>query len=229
MCSRCGAVASMQAKRNEHVFNELRVFSISFKWFAFGLYSIGWRQPQYGYGSSPSGRCCSLSGRCRSLSGSRCSPASIGFRRSKIRYPTTKPDTGWPNGENRTQLDAQTKDYAVDFPEKGNLPLETKGHKKKGKRSVSHRYNHLPLLHSCPGGFSRSWSHRTYPSAKVELFFVSTTFKTWLQTNVNGSDHNTHSLYICHNLKPTNHETSNELGRNPRIGTDWHFPRALPS
>jgi len=30
--------------------------------------------------------------------------------------------------------------------------------KRKGKQK-SHRYNHLPLLPSRPGGFSRSWSH----------------------------------------------------------------------
>jgi len=35
--------------------------------------------------------------------------------------------------------------------------------KKRGKRSMSHRYNHLPLLYSYPGGFDGSWSHRTYP------------------------------------------------------------------
>ena len=27
--------------------------------------------------------------------------------------------------------------------------------KKKGKLLISHRYNLLPLLHSCPGGFQR--------------------------------------------------------------------------
>jgi len=36
-----------------------------------------------------------------------------------------------------------------------------------GKLSISHRYNHLPLLPSDPGGFNGSWSHRTYPAAKV--------------------------------------------------------------
>jgi len=32
---------------------------------------------------------------------------------------------------------------------------------KKGKRPTSHRYNHIPLLCSHPGGFYRSWSCRT--------------------------------------------------------------------
>jgi len=39
--------------------------------------------------------------------------------------------------------------------------------KKVGKLPVSHRYNHLPLLYSYPGGFNGSWSYRTYPLAKV--------------------------------------------------------------
>ena len=43
-------------------------------------------------------------------------------------------------------------------------------------RSIAHRFayiaplNQLPLLPSSPGGFEGSWSCRTYPSAKVELF-----------------------------------------------------------
>lgn len=38
---------------------------------------------------------------------------------------------------------------------------------KKGKLLISHRYNRLPLLPSDPGGFGRSQSYKTYPSAKV--------------------------------------------------------------
>ncbi len=41
--------------------------------------------------------------------------------------------------------------------------------KKEGKLTASHRYDHLPLLPSDPGGFSRSWSYWTCPSAKVVL------------------------------------------------------------
>ena len=41
---------------------------------------------------------------------------------------------------------------------------------KKGKLLISHRYNRIPLLASAPGGFCRSWSYKTYPSAKVEKF-----------------------------------------------------------
>ena len=38
------------------------------------------------------------------------------------------------------------------------------------KDSTSHRYNRLPLLPSGPGGFSRSWSCMTYPTANVVIF-----------------------------------------------------------
>ena len=42
---------------------------------------------------------------------------------------------------------------------------------KKGKLFISHRYNQTPLLYSYPGGFNGSWSYKTYPIAKVLLFF----------------------------------------------------------
>ena len=42
-----------------------------------------------------------------------------------------------------------------------------------GKLLISHRYNRIPLLNSLPGGFYRSWSYKTYPSAKVTLFSKS--------------------------------------------------------
>lgn len=41
---------------------------------------------------------------------------------------------------------------------------------KKGKLIISHRYNQTPLLYSYPGGFNGSWSYKTYPNAKVQLF-----------------------------------------------------------
>ena len=41
---------------------------------------------------------------------------------------------------------------------------------KKGKLIISHRYNQTPLLYSYPGGFNGSWSYKTYPIAKVQLF-----------------------------------------------------------
>ena len=44
------------------------------------------------------------------------------------------------------------------------------GYKKKGKLIISHRYNQTPLLYSYPGGFNGSWSYKTYPIAKVQLF-----------------------------------------------------------
>ena len=42
--------------------------------------------------------------------------------------------------------------------------------RRKGKLNTSHRYNRLPLLPSGPGGFSRSWSCMTYPTANVVIF-----------------------------------------------------------
>ena len=38
------------------------------------------------------------------------------------------------------------------------------------KRQVTYiaPLNHLPLLPSGPGGFSRSWSYKTCPAAKIE-------------------------------------------------------------
>jgi len=43
---------------------------------------------------------------------------------------------------------------------------------KKGKRPTSHRYNHIPLLCSHPGGFYRSWSCRTcHCKYKAILYF----------------------------------------------------------
>ena len=46
------------------------------------------------------------------------------------------------------------------------------GHKRKGKLLISHRYNLIPLLASTPGGFSGSWSYKTYPGTKVEKFII---------------------------------------------------------
>jgi hypothetical protein len=45
--------------------------------------------------------------------------------------------------------------------------MENTKKKKTGKLLTSHRYNHPPLLHSCPGGFSRSWPYKTCRGAKV--------------------------------------------------------------
>ena len=53
-----------------------------------------------------------------------------------------------------------------------------------GKLLISHRYNHLPLLSSDPGGFSRSWSYKTYPSAKVTLFSKSAKRKRKIRKKV---------------------------------------------
>ena len=44
--------------------------------------------------------------------------------------------------------------------------------KKKGKLLISHRYNLIPLLHSCPGGVHRELVVQDLPlSAKIVLFF----------------------------------------------------------
>jgi len=40
-----------------------------------------------------------------------------------------------------------------------------------GKLLVSHRYDRLPLLPSGPGGFSRSWSYKTYPRQSYQFNF----------------------------------------------------------
>ena len=51
-------------------------------------------------------------------------------------------------------------------------PTELK--RRVGKLTTSHRYNLLPLLRSSPGGFTGSWSYRTYPFCK----FLNTWFST---------------------------------------------------
>ena len=43
--------------------------------------------------------------------------------------------------------------------------------KKPGKLLTSRRYDHLPLLHSCPGGFSRSWPYKTCQGCKCRTWF----------------------------------------------------------
>lgn len=43
---------------------------------------------------------------------------------------------------------------------------------KKGELLASHRYNHIPLLDSSPGGVCGSWSYKTYPSTKVRIFCI---------------------------------------------------------
>ena len=51
-------------------------------------------------------------------------------------------------------------------------PTELK--RRVGKLTTSHRYDLLPLLRSSPGGFTGSWSYRTYPFCK----FLNTWFST---------------------------------------------------
>ncbi len=43
---------------------------------------------------------------------------------------------------------------------------------------MSHRYDHIPLLPSDPGGFCRSWSHRTYPATKVQKVILLPNFSS---------------------------------------------------
>ena len=43
---------------------------------------------------------------------------------------------------------------------------------KKGKYPTSHRYDHLPLLRSRPGGFSRSWLCRTCQLQRYNLLLL---------------------------------------------------------
>jgi|GEM_PF-3235521 len=47
-----------------------------------------------------------------------------------------------------------------------------------GKLLTSHRYNHLSLLHSCPGEVHGSWSYKTYPGANIGQRMA------WLQISV---------------------------------------------
>ena len=44
--------------------------------------------------------------------------------------------------------------------------------KKKGELLTSHRYDHIPLLDSSPGGFCGSWSYKTHPGTKVGIFYI---------------------------------------------------------
>jgi len=46
------------------------------------------------------------------------------------------------------------------------------GTQKKGKLLISHRYDHIPLLDSSPGGVCGSWSYKTYPSTKIRIFCI---------------------------------------------------------
>ena len=45
-------------------------------------------------------------------------------------------------------------------------------YEKKGELLTSHRYDHIPLLDSSPGGFCRSWSCKTHPGTKVGKFYI---------------------------------------------------------
>jgi len=44
-------------------------------------------------------------------------------------------------------------------------------HKKKGKLLISHRSTAYPCYLPILGEFSRSWSYKTYPMQKYNLFF----------------------------------------------------------
>ena len=46
-----------------------------------------------------------------------------------------------------------------------------RGYRKKGELLTSHRYDHIPVLESSPGGFCRSWSYKTHPGTKVGKFY----------------------------------------------------------
>jgi hypothetical protein len=48
--------------------------------------------------------------------------------------------------------------------------------KKVGKLPASHRYNHLPLLPSDPGGIQQELIAQDLPGAKVEKFIVPANF-----------------------------------------------------
>jgi hypothetical protein len=48
--------------------------------------------------------------------------------------------------------------------------------RKKGKLTISRRYNQVPLLRSSPGGFRGSWPYRTYPAANIRDYFHPVNF-----------------------------------------------------
>ena len=74
-----------------------------------------------------------------------------------------------------------------------------------GKLLISHRYNRIPLLNSLPGGFYRSWSYKTYPSAKVTLFFKSAKRKRKIRKKSRRAAH----------LRTGTEETTRESSRIP--------------
>lgn len=53
-----------------------------------------------------------------------------------------------------------------------NFEIPTFAGIKKGKLPTSHRYDHLPLLRSRPGGFSRSWLCRTCQLQRYNLLLL---------------------------------------------------------
>jgi len=54
-----------------------------------------------------------------------------------------------------------------------DLRSRKKGHKKKGKHLLSHRYNPLPLLRSHPGGVQEELVVKDLPRHKYRNFMVN--------------------------------------------------------
>lgn len=59
--------------------------------------------------------------------------------------------------------------YTPYLTEKSNQQKEGEMWKKKGQVTHIAPLNHIPLLPSRPGGFCRSWSYKTCPTAKVQI------------------------------------------------------------
>ena len=51
-----------------------------------------------------------------------------------------------------------------------NIDFSVSYKKKEGQATYIAPLDFLPLLRSRPGGFGRSWSYKTYPTAKVMRF-----------------------------------------------------------
>ena len=66
-------------------------------------------------------------------------------------------------GKNQSFLRASCRIRTNDPEITNHVLWPTELKRRVGKRSISHRYNQVPLLRSRPGGFRGSWSYRTCP------------------------------------------------------------------
>ena len=81
-------------------------------------------------------------------------------------FPNRLPDLFWASCRMRTN-DPEITNHVL-------WPTELKRHT--GKQSTSHRSTYYPCYGQVLGGFARSWSYRTYTSAKLRLFSKQTKY-----------------------------------------------------